>query len=65
MSQGRQQIQKTAPQIIWGAIEDIFKTPYRLLGNLGKKKINQLKQKLSRLVKWLWTKSVKVAQHAM
>lgn len=54
MSQGRHQIQKISPQIIQSAIEDVYKTPFRLLGNLGKKKFNQLKPKLSTLVKkWL------------
>ena len=31
----RQQILKIAPQIIRGAIEDVYKTPFRLLGKLG------------------------------
>ena len=53
INDGRQQIQKTAPQIIWGAIEDLYKTPFRLLGNLGKKKFSQLKRKLSKTgIKW-------------
>ena len=34
-----QQVQKIAPQIIRGAIEDVYKTPFRLLGNLSKKKL--------------------------
>ena len=46
-----QQIQKIAPQIIQGAIEDIYKTPFRLLRQLGKYKFSQLKKKLSRLIK--------------
>ena len=37
INDGRQQIQKTAPQIIQGAIENVYKTPFRLLRNLGKK----------------------------
>ena len=28
-----------------GAIEDLYKTPYRLLGNLGRKKYKALKKK--------------------
>ena len=43
---GGQQIQKTAPQITWGAIEDVYKTPFRLLGKLGKQKFSQLKRKI-------------------
>ena len=38
INSGGQQIQKIAPQIIWGAIEDVYKTPFRLLGKLGKQK---------------------------
>ena len=41
-----QQIQKIAPQIIGGAIEDIYKTLFTLLGNFGKKKFAQLKRKI-------------------
>ena len=49
---GGQQIQKIAPQIIRGAIEDCTrKTACRLLGNLGKQKFNQLKRKSFKLIK--------------
>ena len=34
-----------------GAIEDVSKTPFRLLGKLGRQKLSQLKQKLLKLVK--------------
>ena len=54
INDGGQQIQEIAPQIIQGAIEDIYKTPFRLLGQLGKYKFSQLKKKLSRLIK-KWT----------
>ena len=39
INNGGQQIQKIAPQIIQGAIEEVYKTPFRLLGKLGKQKI--------------------------
>lgn len=42
---GGQQIQKTAPQIIWGAIEGVYKTPFRLLGKLGKQKFHNSNEK--------------------
>ena len=45
INDGGQQIQKIAPQIIRGAIEGVYKTPFRLLGNLGKK-FAQLKRKI-------------------
>ena len=41
-----QQIQKIAPQIIRGAIEDVYKTSFRLLRELGKQIFSQLKRKL-------------------
>ena len=36
INSGRQQIQKITSRIIRGAITDVCKTPFRLLGNLGK-----------------------------
>ena len=50
INSGGQQIQKIAPQIIQGAIEDFYKTPFRLLGKLRKQKFSQLKQKLSKMI---------------
>ena len=47
INSGGQQIQKMAPQIIQEAIEDVYKTPFRLLGKLGKQIFSQLKRKLS------------------
>ena len=35
-----QQIQKIAPQVVGGAIEDVFKTSFRLLGKLWRKIIH-------------------------
>ena len=49
ISDGGQQIQKIAPQIIQGAMEDVYKTPFRLLGKLGKQELSQLKRKLSKI----------------
>ena len=34
---GGAEIERVAPKIIRGAIEEVYKTPFRLLGNLGKK----------------------------
>ena len=49
-----QQIQIIAPQIIQQAIEDVYKTPFRLLGGFGKQKLSQTKKKISKLIKkWL------------
>ena len=47
LNDGRQKIEKIAPKIIRGAIEDVRKTPFRLLGNFfGRGKIAQMKQRL-------------------
>ena len=34
---GGAEIERVAPKIIRGAIKEVYKTPFRLLGNLGKK----------------------------
>ena len=34
---GGAEIERVAPKIIKGAIEEVYKTPFRLLGNFGKK----------------------------
>ena len=47
---GGQQIHEIPPQIIQGAIEDVYKTPFRLLGNFGKQKLSQIKRKISKLI---------------
>ena len=43
---GGSEIERIAPKIIMGAIEDVYKTPFRLLGNLGKKQFQKIKQRL-------------------
>ena len=43
---GGAEIEWVAPKIIRGAIEEIYKTPFRLLGNLGKKQFQKIKRKL-------------------
>ena len=40
-----EQIKQIAPGLIRGAIEELYKTPFRLLGNLGRKKYQALKKK--------------------
>ena len=39
------EIERVAPKIITGAIEEVHKTPFRLLGNLGKKTFSKNKMK--------------------
>ena len=43
---GGAEIKRVAPTIIRGAIEEVYKTPFRLLGNLGKKQFQKIKRKL-------------------
>ena len=43
---GSAEIEHVAPKIIKGAIEKVYKTPFRLLGNLGKKHFQKIKRKL-------------------
>ena len=40
-----EQIKQIAPGLIRGTIEELYKTPFRLLGNLGRKKYKALKKK--------------------
>ena len=46
-----QEIQRIAPGIIKGAIEELYKTPFRLLGAFGRKKYKQMKQRVARRLK--------------
>ena len=46
--QGGHTVEQIVPKIIRGAIEDFYKTPFRLLGRLGERKLNQLKSKFIR-----------------
>ena len=43
---GGAEIERVAPKIIRGAIEEVYKTSFRLLGNLGKKQFQKRKRKL-------------------
>ena len=44
--QGGAEVERIAPKIIRGAIEEVYKTPFRLLGNLGKKHFMKIKRRL-------------------
>ena len=43
---GWAEIERVAPKIIKGAIEEVYKTPFKLLGNLGKRQFEKIKRKL-------------------
>ena len=46
-----QEIQRIAPAVIKGAIEELYKTPFRLLGAFGRKKYQLMKQRVVRKLK--------------
>ena len=46
ISQGRKEVEHVLPKILRGAIEDVYQTPFRLLGNFGKQQLNKLKKKI-------------------
>lgn len=48
INEGGQQIDKIAPKIIRGAIEDVSKAPFRLLSTLGRDKLSQVKKSWTR-----------------
>ena len=43
---GGAEIERIAPKIIKGALEEVYKTPFRLLGDLGKKQFQKIERKL-------------------
>ena len=43
--QGRKEIERVFPKFLRGAIEDVYQTPFRLLGNFGKQQLNKQKEK--------------------
>ena len=47
IAEGGKELERVLPKILRGATEDVYQTPFRLLGNFGKKQLNKLKQKLS------------------
>ena len=46
--QGGKEAEKILPKILGGAIEDVYQTPFRLLGKFGKQQLNKLKSKILR-----------------
>ena len=43
---GGAEIERVAPKIIKVAIEEVYKTPFSFLGDLGKKQFQKIKRKL-------------------
>ena len=48
ISKGGAEVERVLPKILNGAIEDIYRTPFRLLGNFGKQQLDKLKRKILR-----------------
>ena len=48
ISSGGAEIECVLPKILHRAIEDVYKTPFRLLGNFGKQQFNRIKKKILR-----------------
>ena len=48
INSGGTEIECVLPKILWGAIEDVYKTPLRLLDNFGKQQLNKIKRKILR-----------------
>ena len=46
IAQGGKEVQRVLPKILRGAIEDVYQTPFRLLGNFGKQQLNKIKRKI-------------------
>ena len=45
ISQGGKEAECVLPKILRRAIEDVYQTPFRLLGNFGKQQLNEIKKK--------------------
>ena len=46
MSQGSEEVECVLPKILREAIEEVYQTPFRLLGNFGKQQFNKIKRKI-------------------
>ena len=47
--QGGQQVEQIAPKNIKGAIEEVHKTRFRLLGRFGKKELDSISRKIKKI----------------
>ena len=43
---GGTEIERVLPKILRGAIEDVYKTPFRLIGKFGKQQFNKTKRRI-------------------
>ena len=48
ISSGGAEIERVLPKILRGIIEDVYKTPFMLLGNFGEQQFNKIEKKILR-----------------
>ena len=46
ISQGGKEVERVLPKVLRGVIEEVYQTPFQLLGKFGKKQFNKLKKKI-------------------
>ena len=50
ITEGGEQLKQVGPQLLKGAIEDAYKTPFKLLGKFGKSKLAEARQQLNKVL---------------
>ena len=48
IKQGGKEVERVLPKILRAAIEGVYQTPFKLLGNFVKQQLNKLKNKILR-----------------
>ena len=48
ISHDGKEMERILPKILRGAIEDVYQTPFRLLGNFGKQQFEKIKRKIKK-----------------
>ena len=48
ISQGGKEVERALPKFLQRVTEDVYQTPFRLLGNFGKQQFNKIKRKILR-----------------
>ena len=46
ITQGEKEVDRVLPKILRSAIEDVYQTRFRMLGNFGKQQFNKLKRNI-------------------
>ena len=46
ITQGEKEVDRVLPKILRSAIEDVYQTQFRMLGNFGKQQLNKLKRNI-------------------